>query len=537
MTLSLGAARRPALLCSLLLAACLAPLPTLDAQDGKNAEPPIRVGIRARNGGADRLTSLRYVGGFETKTMLYETLVRRGSDGRIAPALATRWEIVDGGRAIRFELRDGATFHDGSKVTADVVATHFRRWIGLPEHDWLAGNRRITNVAAESERTFRIDLDRPYALLEDLVAINPCAVVGPGTKDWEGEFLRPVGTGTYRFVGAYDGGKRWRVEKASAEGPTIDVTFYPRGRDATPIDDLQAGRIDAFVGGWDEDLPAERLDALGQDPEFRVQEAPGSSVVWLSFRLTDGPTADVTIRRHLASVLQREALVTTVEGGRAEPCTTWAAPSVAFWPRGKAPPAVAPPTTLPKLRLAAGRGEARATRAAAAVATQLRAAGYEVELLTAPTPRKESATAVVDATSAATPQTTESGEVRAKAERALREATASADLRIEITHGMPYCPHQSLVARFGTPVPGQRERTGVAPDLRALVDRAAAEPDEAARLPIYAAIQDLMTAEALTVPLYVPRRIALRRAGIDGIRLGPDVYHADFDHLHRTATK
>lgn len=528
---------RPSLTERLLSAACIlfAVAPFAPAQD---VAAPIRLGVRARNGGADRLTSLRYVGGFETKTMLLETLVRRGPDGRIAGGLASRWDVLDGGRVFRFVLREGAVFHDGSKVTAAAVATHFRRWIGLPEHDWLPCNRRITDVVAEVDGTFRVELDRPFALLEDLVSINPCAIVGPAAKDWEGEFVRPIGTGAWRFVSAFDGGKRWRLQRDGANEPIVDVTFYPRGRDATPIDDLSAGRIDAFVGGWDEDLPSDRLDALVQDERFRVDTAPGSSVVWLSFRLTDGPTAVATIRQHIADSLRREALIAEVEGGRAEPAQAWAAPTVAFWPRGRSRAAVAPPPAGPtKLRIAAGRSEARAARVANAVAVQLRAAGYEVDVIGSPPSRKESPTEIVDASGAVAPVSTESGETRAKVERELREATAAADLRVEITHGMPYCPHQSLVTRFGTPGQGQRERGGVPPRLRELVDRAASEPDEAARIPIYAAIQDLMNEQAFAVPLYSPWRIAIRSIAVEGIRLGPDVYHADLDGLQRATAR
>lgn len=497
----------------------------------------IRIGIRARNGGADRLTSLRYIGGFETKTMLLETLVRRAPDGHIAPALAERWQVNDGGRSFRFQLRAGATFHDGSKVTAESVVTHYRRWANLPEHNWLACNQRITRIEVEDERTFRIDLNAPYALLEDLLAINPCAVVAPSAKDWEGEFMRPIGTGPFRFVGAYDGGKRWRVQALAEGGPLIDVTFYPRGRDATPIDDLLASRIDAFVGGWDEDLPAERLDALANEADYRVQTAPGSSVVYLSFKLTEGPTADVAVRRRIAIALQRAELITAVEAGRADACTTWAAPSVAFWPKGIAPrPVDEGDVPLPTLRIAAGRPEGRAARTAAAVAEQLRAAGFTIELLTPPPAAAESPRTVVDATGAVTPLTTESGEVRAAVGRRVRATSDRADIRVEITHGMPYCPHQSLVARFGSKQEERLPRGGTA-ELRELVDLAAAEPDERERLPIYARIQGLLDRQVLIVPLYVPWRVALRRSDVDGIGLGPDVYHADFSRVRRVQTR
>lgn len=58
-------------------------------------------------------------------------------------------------------------------------------------------------------------------------------------------------------------------------------------------------------------------------------------------------------------------------------------------------------------------------------------------------------------------------------------------------------------------------------------------PEEAACIPIYAEIQALMDAEALVVPLYSPRRVVLRTAGVDGIGLGIDVYRVDLTGLRR----
>lgn len=512
----------------------VAPVAAAPSANGTTAGEPIRVLLRARNGGADRLTSLRYVGGFETKTMLYETLVRRGPDGRIAPGLATRWWWDDSKTTCFFELREGATFHDGKPVTAAAVRVHFQRWIGLPEHDWLAVNRHITGVTTSGDRIVRVHLDQPYALLEDLCAINPCAVVGPGARDWEGEFQRPMGTGPFRFAAALDGGARWQLERTTGDGEAVVVSFVPRGRDRTPIDRLLAGDVDVFVGGWDEDLPAEAIAQVAADERFRVQTAPGSSVAYVSFKLDAGPTADLATRQMIRAAIDRAALITQVEAGRAEPCTAWAAPSVAFWPHGKGtfapPPAAVEP--LPKLTIAAGAGDSRIARIADALAAQLQKAGFPVEVLRPPAAVEAAAKPAVGAPD------TESGDVRRARQRAWRELADAADLRIQITHGVPYDPHQSLVARFG-PVPAKnadqpRPQLGIDPALQALVAVAMATVDEQDRIPVYAQIQARLDAEVLIVPLYAPHRLVLRRADVDGIGLDLDCYRADLSRIHRT---
>ena len=51
---------------------------------------------------------------------IFDTLVRMDPDSRIEPALAESWKLIDA-RTWEFKLRAGATFHDGSPVTADDV--------------------------------------------------------------------------------------------------------------------------------------------------------------------------------------------------------------------------------------------------------------------------------------------------------------------------------------------------------------------------------------------------------------------------------
>lgn len=504
-------------------------------------EEPLRVMLRARAGGADRLTPLRYVGGFETKTLLFETLVRRGPDGRIAPGLASAWRIEDGGATFRFELRDGARFHDGTPVTAAAVVDHFQRWIGRPEHDWLPVNRHIRSVESDGERGLVVRLDRPFSLLDDLCAINPCAVLGPAARDWEGEFVRPVGTGAFRFEQASADGRRWTLAPVAGDGPRLEVTFVPRGRDRRPIDALLADEIDLFVGGWDEDLPDTALAELADDERFRVHTAPGSSVVYLSFRLAAGATADVAVRRRIAAAIDRQALVQNVEHGRAEPCTTWAAPALAAWPRGRSTQArAAVPDEAPldagaaPLRIAPARSDARALRVAVEVARQLCAAGLPATAVDSRGEQQHAVAAALRAEDHAvgtvTALTQQSGEVRKARGRVVRRHASTADVVVEITYGAPYDPHHSLAARFGDE---DRLPRGASVELHRSVRSAMQVAEPLAREAIYAEIQTVMDRDALVVPLYVPNRVALSTAAVAGVTLGPDVYHVDLRGVRR----
>ncbi len=469
---------------------------------------PVRIAVRA-SGSTRELSTLSYKGGFETKTLLYETLVKRDGDGRIAPALAQSWRIENDGREFVFELRGNARFHDGAPVTAAAVREHFQRWVGLPEHDWLSSNRHIVAVKAEGERTLRVVLDEPHALLPDLCAINPCAVRAPSTLDFEGNFVKPVGSGPFAWEGADDDGKvlhytlRQRPGKDGLALSRIELVRFVNEEPDVPIDELLAGRLDVVMDSWRERIPRERLAALRADPRVRVLESPGSSVVSLGFRTEGGPCADVTLRQAIRGAIDREALVARVEAGCADECRTLAAPSVKVWPTSGTfvdPPP--PKRALPRLRLLARANSDYQPALARELARQLHDAGL--------------ATDVVLLQGEALSQAVESG---------------AFDMRLESTWGVPYDPDISFAARFGPPP--QRPSSESPPTwgqdarLTELVVEAQREPDEDRRVAIYAKLQEQLDVGAVLIPLYVPWRFAVVRADLPLPQLDHDLYRID----------
>ena len=48
---------------------------------------------------------------------IYEGLTAIDADLRVVPALASSWTVSDDGRIYRFQLRSGATFHNGRPLT------------------------------------------------------------------------------------------------------------------------------------------------------------------------------------------------------------------------------------------------------------------------------------------------------------------------------------------------------------------------------------------------------------------------------------
>ena len=478
-------------------AALPAPAKSAQADAGASA---LRIAVRAGDAALTELSPLNYQGGFETKTMVYETLVRIDAAGAIAPGLAASWKIEDGGKTFVFELREGATFHDGTPVTAAAVVEHFRRWVGKPEHDWLRCNAHIKAVRpGAGSRQVRVELDQPMALLEDLCAINPTAIAAPASRDGEGKFVRALGSGPFRFVEAREAGRVLRYERVgsgSGKGKFVDlVRLRADGED--PLDALARGDVDVVAGSWAVQLDPNKLAALRADPRFKVHEAPGSIVTALTFRTDQGLGADRRLRRFVAAVLDRKAVINAVQGGAADACVAWAAPAIRGWPRAAAAEREGPAPTLPRALRISGGKDARTQAVVRALVAQLAAQGLAAEV---------------------------SGE------------GVVADARVSTSHGAPYDPLLTLVGRF-VPLPHEKTASqpgeGTTGDARMteLVRTAAATPEPQARAAVYGEIQAALDAEAWVVPIYAARRVVVLRAGLPTPTLGCDMYRLDAEWL------
>ncbi len=477
------------------------PRPTSGAAGTSAA--PVRVAVAASSTPVAKLTTLDYGGGFETKTFIYETLVRRDEQGRIAPGLAQSWK-ADGTR-FEIRLRPDARFHDGTPVDADAVVGHVRRWLANPAHRWIGASRRIRRVDATSPRTVVFHLDRPYAIAPDLCATNPCGIVGPGAFDRDGDFVRPMGSGPFAFRSASANFDRLRYDgfdagTGSRNGRGVELVRIGHPPRVDPAQLLRSGGVDVIADSWLMRIPREHIGALRADPAFTSRSGVGSAVRYLAFNTE---TVSRKLRSRIAHAIDRAALIDAVEGGHAVACTTWVAPSVVDWPRGDGPANVGDGAAPDRpLRVLASTKFAADAPLARAVAAQLTAAGIPA--------------------------------VASVADRAgdypARLGAGDYDVRVERTWGVPYDPFITLAARFGTPDGGVNPRLPVregSPALTRLVDAMAAEPDDRARAAHFPAIQALVDRDVLAVALYVPKRYAFVRRGVADVRLTHDPTRVD----------
>ncbi len=172
----------------------------------------------------------------------YESLVSVDCVGAEHPALAETWKREDRGRQWRFTLRAGASFADGSPVTAHDVVSSWRD--RLPQDTTRPPSRlvRPESVTVVDDRTLSVALTRPIE--SPRVFAHPLLGVARSVdgSDW------PLGTRAYRLGDAQgrESGQRVIVATPVRSGGALPVVQF-RVSDGSDVRDHLDADVDLLV--------------------------------------------------------------------------------------------------------------------------------------------------------------------------------------------------------------------------------------------------------------------------------------------------
>ncbi|MET0449721.1 MAG: ABC transporter substrate-binding protein [Aeromicrobium sp.] len=185
---------------ALALTACGSTAGSGDA--GADQPDVITWGVAALNTNWDPIVT-GATGATITMTPIYESLITRGGDGKLYPALVESWEYNEAGDAVTFRLRPDLTFHDDSPVDAEAVKYFIER-AKTQENSALAGSySNIDTVVVDDPLTFtvslkEVDFQLPYLLSNraGLITSKVAAEADPGALNT----TLPVGAGPFEVV-------------------------------------------------------------------------------------------------------------------------------------------------------------------------------------------------------------------------------------------------------------------------------------------------------------------------------------------------
>ena len=255
-----------------------------------------------------------------------EPLVALTQEGEVAPRLAESWEVAEDGRSITFTLREGVTFHDGTKLDAEAVKFSLERWNDPEVRPPSTFNDAfISGVEVVDERTVRVSTEFGAPLLLNGLVATGYSVVSPASVDAygnakgdEGAYNHPVGTGPYVF-NRWERGEKIVLDKFEdywGDAPyydTVEFVFVPEA--ATRESLLLAGQADLILSP-----PVSDIASLEANDEVEVLVAPSERVTYIAF--TAPRVTDERVRQALNYAVDKQAIADSLLAGIGQPVTS-----------------------------------------------------------------------------------------------------------------------------------------------------------------------------------------------------------------------
>ena len=264
----------------------------------------------------------------DINSMVFNGLVKYDRDLQIVPELAEKWEVLDGGLTIVFDLKKDVRWHDGIPFTAEDVKFTYEKLIDpnvkTPySRDFLL----IKKFEVLSSHRIRVRYKKVFApALESWgVGIIPKHVFEKGDFNSNPANRNPVGTGYYRFV-------RWKTAESISLTANDD---YFAGR---PYISHCIYRIIPDQSVQFMELLNESIDAMGLTPDqflaykefflnYNKFRYPTFSYTYLGFNLKNSLFSNKEIRKAIAHAIDKQKIIDGVLLGLGSPATGPFAPS------------------------------------------------------------------------------------------------------------------------------------------------------------------------------------------------------------------
>ncbi|MFJ2189135.1 ABC transporter substrate-binding protein [Kitasatospora sp. NPDC087861] len=242
-------------------------------------------------------------------SLLYDTLTIPGDITNTAPRLAASWKPSEDLRTWRFTIADGATFHDGTPVTAEDVVWSLKRLRNTPSGKSRLPGIQPEGIQAEDARTVVLVSDYPNAELPLLTRLTTF-VLKKDTKD--DALAGAPGTGPFKLDWYRDGNARlvrndrWYGGKPPLDAVEVRIFESPQAM----ANALLAGQIDVAsnVGA----VAARTAEAR---KDVQILRRPNDMAMPVVMRTADGPFADARVREALRLAVDRDAMVKQVLSG------------------------------------------------------------------------------------------------------------------------------------------------------------------------------------------------------------------------------
>lgn len=259
--------------------------------------------IAASGGSGDSLNPNDLTNSSTRINQICETLTAQSLDPRGYDLVVADEVTMENPSKWTIRLREGLTFHNGQKVTADDVIFTFQNAMSSKG----STNATLLNAVDPKgmkkldDRTVQLDLQRPDSML-DLVLWRLFVI----PKDFDAK--NPVGTGPFKYKSFTPGSRSEFVRNDDywRQGhPYLDSLVTLSIQDPTAqVNGLLAGQADVVTR-----LDTRLLPLVQQRQGFQVREYVSSVTLQINMNVNIKPLGDVRVRQALKMLMDRDAIV------------------------------------------------------------------------------------------------------------------------------------------------------------------------------------------------------------------------------------
>ena len=221
----------------------------------------------------------------------YEGLTRYSAKYEVEPALATKWAYISPTQ-VRFDLRKGVKFQDGTPFTADDVLFSYGR-IKQPQGTMQIYVTGISDIKKIDDHTIDLVLSAPQPiLLRNIIDFRIMSKVwaeknkSANVQDYKAKeenfaSRNAMGTGPYRIL-SWQPEQRIMMARNDAwwdknTGNVAQVVYTPIKSESTRVAALLSGDVDMLT-----DVPTQDVDRLRADKKLKVVDGPEVRTIFLA---------------------------------------------------------------------------------------------------------------------------------------------------------------------------------------------------------------------------------------------------------------
>lgn len=306
-------------------------------------------------------TNTNETSGSQVLSALFTPLVEYDADNK--PVMVQADSITsDDNTTWTIKLKDGYTFHNGEKVTADSYINawnygaygpnaqnnnyFFDRFAGYadlnpadpdgedgPKKAPTPATNKLSGLKKVDDLTFTATLSAPFSEFPSILGYTAFYALPQAAWESEGVIKKGfeegiIGNGPFKMKGTWQHDAKIEVEKYDAFPGTkpkiAGATFKIYQALTAAYADLQSDNLDVLPS-----IPTENLGTVEADLGDRYQHSPSSTFQFVAFPTYDKEFSKAEVRRAVSMAIDRKEIADAIFRGSQVPATSFVSPVVA----------------------------------------------------------------------------------------------------------------------------------------------------------------------------------------------------------------